>query len=184
MVAFLRAHSDDRLTSSEEARLAAMIRRSDNAAASEIRNLVGESAIVRLAQRAGMKDFHYSSSWGLCRSSARDQAAFMHDLDGLIPTRHRAFAHSLLRHVVGSQRWGIAKAPTPGWTLDFKGGWGISDGSHGGTVNHQVALLQRHGARIGVAILTQGNPSQGYGTATLEGIADRLLAGLPRSIRR
>ena len=71
-----------------------------------------------------------------------------------------------------------------GWRLEFKGGWGIGDDGYGGTVNHQVALLRRHGTKLGVAILTQGNASHSYGAATLEGVAKRLLGGLPRSIRK
>jgi hypothetical protein len=67
-----------------------------------------------------------------------------------------------------------------GWRLFFKGGWGISDGSLGGTVNHQIALLERGGLRIGIAILTEGNPWTSYGESTLKGVARRILKGLPR----
>jgi hypothetical protein len=182
MAAYLHKRREDRLNGSEKSLLSAMIRRSDNGAATVIRDRVGGQAIKRLARRAGMRDFRYSSAWGLCRTSARDQAGFMRRLDASIPAGHEAFAHRQLRHVIAAQRWGTAVVRTPGWKLEFKGGWGIRDGGYGGTVNHQVALLRRHGAKIGVAILTQGNPSHSYGVATLEGIAKRLLGGLPRSI--
>ena len=184
MAAYLRKRRHDGLQSSEKSLISAMIRHSDNGAATEIRNRVGGPAIERLARRAGMKDFRYNPVWGLCRTSARDQAAFMRRLEAWIPARHEAFAHDQLRQIVPAQRWGIAAVRPRGWRLEFKGGWGIGDDGYGGTVNHQVALLRRHGTKIGVAILTQGNASHSYGAATLEGVAKRLLGGLPRSIRK
>jgi hypothetical protein len=33
---------------------------------------------------------------------------------------------------------------------------------------------------VALAMLTEFNPSHGYGTRTLEGLAERLLRGLPR----
>ena len=63
-----------------------------------------------------------------------------------------------------------------GWKLYFKGGWG----SGSGAVDHQVVLLRKNGRRIGLAVLTEGNPSQAYGNETLEGVFRRLLRRLPR----
>jgi hypothetical protein len=99
-----------------------MIRVSDNNAATAVRNIVGRARIVRLARRAGMRDFHYSPIWGLSRTSPRDQARFMFRLEQYIPRRHRRFALRQLAHVVGWQRWGIGKVAPPGWALYFKGG--------------------------------------------------------------
>ena len=80
----------------------------------------------------------------------------------------------LLRRIVPSQRWGIARARPRGWRLHFKGGWG----SGTGWVDHQGALLTRGNSRISLAILTYGNPSHAYGKRTLRGVARRLLRGL------
>jgi hypothetical protein len=45
-------------------------------------------------------------------------------------------------------------------------------------VDHQVALLTNGGLRVSVAILTGDNPSDAYGAATQQGVAQRLLRGL------
>jgi beta-lactamase class A len=154
--------------------LAPMIRRSDNATASRIKNMVGAEALYRLARDAGMRDFQLQDPWGLSRSSPRDQAPFMFELERYIPSRHEAYARRLLSSIVRSQRWGIPKAAPPGWETFFKGGWGTGTGR----VTHQVAFLESGERRIAVAIFTEDSPSHGYGTDTVRGVAVRLLRGL------
>lgn len=181
MVAYLRKRSVRSRLLSPGARssISSMIRVSDNDAANWVSFQVGPRRMRALARRAGMKDFTYSTTWGASTSSPADQARFMKQLENLLPSRHRRFALRLLSHISGSQRWGIPRARPAGWKLFFKGGWGISDGRYGGTVNHQVAMIRRGRHRIGLAIFTQGNPYTAYGERTLRGIAGRLLRGLP-----
>ena len=181
MVAYLRGggvrHRD--LDAGEKDLLGRMIRLSDNGAASTVRNLAGEHAIRKLARKAGMRDFEYSPVWGICRTSARDQASFMRNIEHYVPDRHRPFVRRVLAQITESQRWGVAEVQPRGWSLRFKGGWGISDGRHGGTVNHQIAVLQHGRWRVGLAILTQGNSTTAGGQQTLRGVASRLLRRLP-----
>ena len=181
MVAYLRRRGvrHRSLTGSEKNLLGRMIHVSDNGAATAVRDIDGAGSIKRLARRAGMKDFEYSSIWGICRTSARDQAAFMRRIQDFIPKRHERFALGQLGHISHEQSWGIGEMRLKGWKLRFKGGWGISDGRHGGVVNHQVAQLSHGKWKIGVAVLTQGNPYTEFGTETLKGVFRRLLRGLP-----
>jgi beta-lactamase class A len=176
MVAYLnRAGVRDRpLRPSARALLSRMIRRSDNNAATAIRNIVGDAAITRLARRAHMTRFAVAPIWGLSHITARDQTRLSLAIEDFIPRRHRATAMTLLRTIVPAQRWGIARARPSKWKLYFKGGWG----SGTGLVDHQVAQLRRGKLRVAVAILTTGNPNHAYGQATLEGVARRLLRGL------
>lgn len=151
-----------------------MIQRSDNAAATRTRDLVGNGSLSRLARRAGMRRFATAGSFGGTRICAADQAALFLKIDRLVVARHRRYAMRLLNTIVPSQQWGIARVRPRAWSLYFKGGWG--DGT--GSVDHQVALLRRGRRRVVVAILTTGNPSRAYGDRTLEGVARRLVRGL------
>ena len=176
LATYLRQHSvrHRNLNDSDKDLLDPMITRSDSTAATRVRDIVGVDAIIRLAHDVGMRDFSYNSVWGLSRDSSRDQARFMYHLERFIPPEHRHYAHKLLSSIIPSQRWGIGRVRPRGWKLFFKGGWG----SGSGAVDHQVALLKRHGERVSVAILTESDPSHAYGKATLRGVAARLLHGL------
>jgi hypothetical protein len=162
------------LQPADRALLGPMIRRSDNAAASAVCNIVGLDGLGRLARRVGMRRFHATRPWGLSSIDVADQTRFFLHIDARVPRRHRRYAMRLLGGIVPSQRWGIARVRPPGWALYFKGGWG----SGTGWVDHQVALLRRGRRRLSVAILITSSPSHSYGKETLRGIAARLLHGL------
>jgi hypothetical protein len=176
MVAYLnRAHVRDRPLNGEQRELLSrMIRRSDNNAATTIRNIVGDAALIRLAHRARMTRFAPAPIWGLSHITARDQTRFFLKIETFVPRRHRATAMTLLRTIVPEQRWGVARARPSHWKLYFKAGWG----SGTWLVDHQVAQLRRGDLRVAIAIMTTGNPDHAYGKATLEGVARRLLRGL------
>lgn len=182
LVAYLR-RSDVRgraLRAEERALLDPMIRRSDNRAADAIHARVGLPALSALAGRVGMRQFVPHPVWGGSTVTADDQARLFLRIDRLVPRRHRAYAMGLLRGIVPGQRWGIAAAVPRGWTIAFKGGWGRGVTRQ---VDHQAALLTNADLRVSVAVLTADNPGDGYGAATLEGVARRLLRGLARELR-
>ena len=152
-----------------------MIRRSDNAAASQVCNIVGTGR----ARAAGGARADARASTppgrGACRRiDVADQTRFFLHIDRYVPRRHRRYALRLLGSIVPAQRWGIARVRPRGWALYFKGGWG----SGTGWADHQVALLRRGRRRLAVAILITSSPSHEYGKETLRGIAARLLRGL------
>lgn len=182
LVTYLRRASvkDRSLHQSDQDLLGPMIRRSDNETATRVRDIVGRDAVERLARAAEMRDFRWNWTWGLSRISARDQALFFYRLEDYIPGRHEDYARRLLSSIVSWQRWGVAQARPDGWELFFKGGWGIATGR----VNHQVAFLERGDDRVALAILTEWSPDHEYGTESLEGVARRLLEGLPGPPRR
>ena len=159
------------LTEPERQLLAAMIQRSDNDAATAVRDLVTNDGLREVARRAGMLHFTPARSWGSSRITAADQARFFFGLDALVPELHRPFARQLLTTIIPSQRWGIPAATPPGWTVFFKGGWRPANG----WVVNQAAFLEGPPGRIAIAILSDHNPSFAYGTRTLRGVAARLL---------
>jgi Beta-lactamase enzyme family len=182
LVAYLRRHDVRRraLRAEERALLDPMIRLSDNNAADAISVRVGLPGLSALARRVGMRHFFPYPSWGGSTVTAVDQARFFIRVDRLVPRRHRRYALGLLRGVVPAQRWGIAAAVPKGWRIAFKGGWGRGVTRE---VNHQAALLTNGGLRVSIAVMTADNPSHGYGTATQQGVAARLLHGLAGTVR-
>jgi hypothetical protein len=155
-----------------------MIRRSDNVAATRVRDIVTSAGLRRLGRIAHLPSLRVAAIWGLSRLDARDAARFFLELPDLVPRRHRAYATWLLAHVVASQRWGVGQIALPaGWRLLFKGGWGSGTGA----VDHQAALLiSPCGARLAVAVMTTDDGTHAYGQASLRGVFARLLRGLPQ----
>ena len=107
--------------------------------------------------------------------TAADQATYFFGMDKLIPSQFRAYARYLVAHIVGYESWGIpAVARKRGWKVYFKGGWRPTAR---GQLVHQVARLRRGHNRIAIAVMTDGDPSMGYGIGTIEGVTRRLLSG-------
>ena len=172
-LAVVRGARGRALSGGERALLGPMVTYSDNDAASAVYARVGSGALYRIARAAGMKRFDVGFNWADALLTARDQARLFLRIDRLAPRRHRGYLRGLLASIVPSQRWGIAPvAEARGFKIMFKGGWRTG-------IFHQVALLERDGRRVAVAVLTSGT-DHGYGRATQSGIAARLLARLPR----
>ena len=163
------------LTGDDRSLLGPMITESDNDDAQVVFDTVGQSALRALARRVGMTHFATSPIWGETEITAADQTKFFLHIDRYVVARHRAYAMSLLAGIVPSERWGIGEVAPRGWKLYFKGGWGYGTG----LLDHQVALLVRGCARVSIAVLTMYDGSHTYGKATLKGIFERLLRGLP-----
>jgi hypothetical protein len=166
-----RAHRP--LDSGSRALLHPMIHVSDNSAATAVWRRVGNPALRRLAHAAGMGDFSIFGDWASAHFSASDQARFFFRIDSLLPVRFRSYARHLLAGIAAFQSWGIPRAARPrGWHVLFKGGW---RSTHLGQLVHQGAQLQRGRTRFSMAVLTDGDPSMGYGIGTIEGVTRRLL---------
>jgi hypothetical protein len=123
-----------------------------------------------------MRRFSISgNTWGRAQITAADQARFFRRFESLVPIAHRAFARRQLSSITSSQRWGIPDSIESADRICFKGGW---RGTGRGQLVHQAAQIEHDGARWGIAILTDGNPSHGYGVETVRGVARRLLERL------
>jgi hypothetical protein len=179
LVAYLhKLHHEHRgLDSQSRSLLHPMIHVSDNSAATRVWSIVGDGRLRRLARRAGMKDFSIQGIWANAMISAGDQARFFYEMKRLLPREFRHYANHLLSHITSSESWGIPAVARPrGWTVYFKGGW---RGTSRGQLVHQVARLRRPHVRIAMAVLTDGDPSMGYGINTIEGTTGRLLSRRP-----
>ena len=167
LLAVLR--SDQEPDAATQATLREMVTASDNAAADLVYGRVGPAGLLDVATAAGMRHFA-GGYWSQARVTAADQARLFFRLDHVVPRRHRAAARTLLSSIVPWQSWGTAAvARRAGLRVWFKGGWRDD-------VVHQAALVEGHGRREAIAILTRGSPSFEYAVATVEGIARRLLS--------
>jgi zinc D-Ala-D-Ala dipeptidase len=155
-----------------------MVRWSSNRAADTVYGWVGDGGLLDLARRAHMRDLTVAGHWGGVYFSAADQARFFLRLRRLLPRGSRGYALGLLSTIVRTQRWGFSRfSLRAGWSTYFKGGWrrtGL------GSLVHEAALFERDGQRFSLAVLSDGNPSHDYGTATLRGVAERLFGRRPR----
>lgn len=182
LVAYLRRlgregrHSVDSYSNSF---LAPMIEFSDNNAATQCWDIVGNAGLYEVAHAAGMTHFavdtsaSWGGSWGAALLTAHDQAKFFFEMDHLIPAQFVNYANYLLSHITSYETWGIPTAARPlGYQVFFKAGWRPSPDIY---LVNQAARLQKGHERFAVAILTDGDPDMGYGISTIEGTTAALL---------
>jgi hypothetical protein len=174
LAADLRRHarSGAPLTTADRARLASMIRTSNNGAASKTFALVGRGEVLGVARAVEMRGYSVGTFWSSSQVTASDQARFFGRLHKALPPKYRAFGRRLLRTVVSSQTWGGARvARRAGYRTLFKSGWlPRSDG----WVVHQGLRLERGGCSIGVAVLTGRQPNMSAGVESIRGVVERL----------
>jgi D-alanyl-D-alanine dipeptidase len=172
LVAYLRQIGPRRPNAAERATLGPMITKSDNHRADAVYARVGDAGLLRVARRARMSDLTVAGYWGSAFFSAADQARFFRRLPAMVPRRSRPYAQRLLSSIIPAQRWGFARVSVQrGWRTFFKGGWRQTAR---GSLVHEAARFERDGQQFSLAVLTDGNPSHAYGTATLRGVAERL----------
>jgi hypothetical protein len=169
LVAILRRAATRPLSGGEKALLKPMITESDSKAALSVYRSVGDLGLLAISHAVRMRHFQPVGALFETRITAADQARLFLRIDRLAPERHRGYARALLSGIIAPQRWGIAPvAQARRFKVFFKGGWRKG-------IEHQVALLERAGRRIALAVLTSGEPAV-YGRATEAGIASRVLA--------
>jgi hypothetical protein len=149
-----------------------MIHVSDNDAATAVYDRVGDGGLYGLARRARMADFSVHGFWANAQISPADQARFFFGMDHLVPRRFRHYARGLLSGIAGFESWGIPAVARPAWHVFFKGGW---RGTDLGQLVHQVARLERGRQTIAIAVMTDGDPTMGYGITTIQDLTARLL---------
>jgi Beta-lactamase enzyme family len=163
------------LSATDTSLLYPMIHISDNAAASAVLTIVGDSALARVARESGMSDYAPGVGWwAYTQTSAADQARFFFVLDRLIPPRFYGYARGLLSDIEPSQSWGIPPVARPRWQVFFKTGALPSEG-----LFNEVGRLERPGVTFTIAVFTTGDPSMSYGEQTIQGVAAALLARTP-----
>lgn len=169
-----------RVTDGERALIEAMIKVSDNDAATALITSVGGAAAVeRYLERIGITNTHMSTyAWGASTTTAQDMARLMGKLGNcsiLVP-RLCKYALQMMQNVVRSQKWGVsAGVPDPagvslknGW-YPQKSGWGINS----------IGLVTSGGKQYAIAVYTNPDPSMAYGIETIERISAEIYPAVP-----
>ena len=176
LVAYLRmldADGQHRVDAASNSFLYPMIHISDNDAATRTWSIVGNAGLYAVAHAAHMTDYSVYTDWASSQISAADQARSFFEMNSLIPTEFRRYARFLLSTIAGYESWGIPAVARPrGYQVFFKGGWRRTNL---GQLVHQVGRLKGHGRTFSVAVMTDGDPSMGYGIATIQGVMGALL---------
>jgi hypothetical protein len=177
LLRYLRRHAT--IGAATRAELQRMIIISDNAAASAIYRDVGDRGLYAIARLVGMTHFAVHGNWAMAQISAADQARLFYGMDSFVPKRYDLWVRYLFSHITPAHCWGIPEIARPaGWHVFFKGGY-MPVGS--GIVVHEASRLERNHVAFGLVVLTAGQESLAYGTATLRGATARVLGLDPRA---
>ncbi|MGO9458054.1 MAG: serine hydrolase [Acidimicrobiales bacterium] len=164
----------------EQALMPPMIEQSDNTAASEMYNDVGGPRGVAASNgELGLTSTAPSLTWGLTTTTAADQvklvSAFAYPSAALSPAS-RSYGLSLMENVEPVQDWGVSAGIPAGVPVALKNGWlPLAPGDW--QVN-SVGYVSGDGRDYVLAILTNGNPTESYGIATIEQISSLVFAQL------
>ena len=171
------------LTDTESAEASAMITRSDNDAASALWSKLGPRYLQHFLTLAGMQHTILGAGgyWGLTKITAHDEVVLLRLLlqkNPVLDLPSRRYALGLMAQVITSQRWGVPAGAPARLTVHVKNGW-MPLAPHGWRINSIGCFTGRHGG-YSIVVLTQNNPTLGYGIATIETIARAIHRDLNR----
>jgi hypothetical protein len=174
-----QAQAQDRTLTPEEQELSEyMIEESDDDDATDLWNEVGGAPAVRsLDAAAGLTDTtpNEAGYWGLTTTTAADQVQLLKRVafpNTVLNDASRAYELDLMTHVDSDQAWGVSAGVAPGTTVAIKNGWLPLDA--GGWQINSIGYVDGDGRDYLVAVLTNGNATEGQGIDTIEGLSELL----------
>lgn len=169
----LKAQDAGRDLSSTELTLAkAMIRASDNNATTSLFGRLGRaSGISGCNKRLGLTQTKVSGSWGLTRTTVKDQVkllAKLVDSKGPLDADSRKLAYSLMSTVQEDQDWGVPAVGTTGEKTTVKNGWlpRSTDGNR--WIINTVGRVTGDDIDVSIAVLSHNNASMPGGIKMVE----------------
>jgi hypothetical protein len=185
------AHRD--LSSTQTALMMSMIENSSNSSATTLlADVGGPRAIGRFDRSIGMKHTTPSTlalipgttlpGWGLTTTTALDEVTLISKFayaNSALSDAARKYGLGLMESVEADQNWGVTGGVPAGTTVALKNGWVPIPPSNYWQVN-SIGWISGHGRDYVLAVLTDGNPDEPYGIATIETIARAVYADLGR----
>jgi hypothetical protein len=167
------------LSAGDEAVATGMIEESDNDDATTLWDEEGGApAVAAFDRRLRMTQTTPSDAWGLTTTDPRDQLRLLEHIalpNHVLRRSYRRVELYLMEHVSSEDYWGITAGPGPGVTVAVKNGWLPVEG--GWQIN-SIGMVRGHGRFYLIAVMTNGNASEGDGIDTIEGISRLVYAGL------
>ncbi len=175
LAALLRWHQETStpLSPWEQGEATSMITWSDNDAATDLWNWVGRSRLEHFLRLAAMNETELGAGlyWGLTQVTAHDEMLLLDLLtqpNPVLSAAYREYQLRLMARVIPGQRWGTPAGAPAGVTVHVKNGW-LPDGT-GWHIN-SIGAFTGTGVNYAIVVLTDDNPSEQYGIATIEDVA-------------
>jgi beta-lactamase class A len=172
----LTAQDDDRkLTSSEKALADKMIRYSDNAATTSLYGKVGKiGGLTACNERLGLTQTKVSGSWGLTRTTVKDQVVLLSQLvddKSELSEASREYAHKLMSTVAPDQDWGVPAAAEDGEDATVKNGWLQRSTESNLWIINTVGQITDDDTDVSIAVLSHTNKTMPGGQSLVEKVA-------------
>jgi hypothetical protein len=160
------------LTPAEQALAVPMIEDSLDSAADTLWTRLGPAAVGAFERSAGMTDTTPATDgiWGTTTTTALDRLAMIRTLvqpNGLLTDGSRSYVLNLMEHINPTQDWGATGGVPAGVTVALKNGFAIINGWQINT----TGWVDGDGRNYLIAVLTDGNPSEAYGIATVNAVS-------------
>jgi hypothetical protein len=160
------------LTSTELALAKRMIRASDNDATTALFGRLGRaSGITRCNKQLGLKETQVSGSWGLTRTTVRDQVQLLDRLvnkDSPLDAGSRKLAFTLMSTVLEDQDWGVPAVAETGETATVKNGWLARSADGGRWIINSVGRVTGDDVDVSIAVLSHNHASMPSGIKVVE----------------
>jgi hypothetical protein len=150
-----------------------MIERSDNDAATDLYEAVGEAS--GLATQNARLGLHHTTGgsgelWGLTQTTVGDQIALLRAVfgdDSALSSSSRAYLSGLMKSVISGQRWGVSAADSDGTGFALKNGW-LQRTATGLWDINSIGEVTYDGHRLLVSVLSSGQRSEQAGIDQVE----------------
>jgi hypothetical protein len=170
-----RAQQEQRpLSGFEAGEMVPMIEQSDNDAATALWNSVGGTVGVgEFDREVGMDETTPDLHWGLTTTTAWDDVRLLRDFaypNEVLDRRGRMYGLHLMEEVEDDQRWGVSAGPGDDATVAIKNGWLPLPDELAWRID-SMGWIKGDGRDYVIAVLTDHNPSMGYGIETVETVS-------------
>ncbi|MEV0901777.1 serine hydrolase [Actinoplanes sp. NPDC049802] len=169
----LTAQDDGRrLTGAEKSLADKMIRYSDNDSTTSLFGKIGRySGLTACNKRLGLTQTKVNSSWGLTRTTVKDQLKLLDQLvdDGSeLSEASRTYAHKLMSTVAPDQDWGVPAVAKTGEEATVKNGWLQRSTESNLWIVNTVGQVTGDETDVSIAVLSHTNKTREAGIALVE----------------